>query len=349
MERKHCKHHRKNKSKPCIHKKIKAISQQLDYIKFKIQQLPKVGPQGPVGTIGQQGLRGFQGPQGFSGPTVRPPMSLPPFRIIGNQGFQAPNNTIGMTITGIGGGGGGGPGGLGCQSDAGGGGGSSGELKTVTIMGIVSGTNFNAIIGEGGAGGLIGTCGPDVIIPTDGENGGDTFITNLSTNSEIFRARGGIGGMQGFFPNGGGSPFVAYGGGAGAGAPFPSPSLGGTGLIANGTNSIECIRIPPPSDGPPIDTFDCSNQKGGDGGGSLGPGTGGKGGRFNGGGGGGGDGGGKGGDGGGVDGTGVQGSNGLINTGSGGGGGGGGVGLSGTGSNGGNGGKGLANITWIQS
>lgn len=42
MERKHCKH-----------KKIRAIQQELDYFKYKIREIPKVGPQSPAGTIGK--------------------------------------------------------------------------------------------------------------------------------------------------------------------------------------------------------------------------------------------------------------------------------------------------------
>lgn len=227
MERKHCKH---NKSKQCIHKRIKAIQHELNYFKYKIKQLPKIGPQGPSGIIGQQGISGFQGPQGFQGSGIRPPMSTPPPQnnlifILESKSVIVPPNVIKMTVSGIGGGGGGGYGG---RSGAGGGG-SSGEIVIKDTRFVSSELQLDIIIGKGGIG--------SYNLGSPGSNGEPTTLS--IQGQEIFNLKGGIGGKSANIGDGGGGtqtdgsiiPPVAYGGGGGK---MGISGIGGNGIIQDG-------------------------------------------------------------------------------------------------------------------
>jgi len=153
------------------------------------------GPPGPSGPSGVAGPVGPAGPRGLAGlagsmaaaPTESAVMAVPPAaRVGGLREFRAsgtwtaPAGVTHVMVEAWGAGGAGGQGSLGAQ--AGGGGGGAGAYQRA-VVGVVAGTTYELVIGDGGQ--------PD---PTGGGDGRDTQLRDATTGTVLLSVRAGRGG-----------------------------------------------------------------------------------------------------------------------------------------------------------
>jgi hypothetical protein len=162
-----------------------------------------IGPAGPQGPIGLTGATGPAGPAGPAGPVGSPTIQ----QLTGSQTFTS--NDVFTVPAGISyvqvemaGGGGGGGGRLLGDTPGCGGGGGGGYLKAV--IPVWPGESLTVTVGAGGA------AGSTAVTPSDGEDGGDSLLSN-SCGTLLFAgggkggedvADGGAGGAGGFVTGG---------------------------------------------------------------------------------------------------------------------------------------------------